>query len=250
MFLAIVLGLLAAKVLAELWLMRLNRQEVSRHAGEIPAAFRGTMDDATYKKAVDYTLAKARFSQFEIVYDAVVLALLLLSGVLPWLYRRFLEHAGTSAAAQAAFLLATGFLLSIPSLPVNWAEQFRLEERFGFNTSTQKTWWLDRLKGLALAAALGFPLLLLVLKLVQWMDRWWWLWAFAIVLAFQLLMVVLAPVPPSLMEPCASGSCASVNEPVSIRGRSRSWTEASARAIRTPSSPGSANSGGSCFSTP
>jgi len=45
-----------------------------------------------------------------------------------------------------------------------------------------------------LALALGYPLLTLVLKLVEWTGRWWWFWAWAALLAFQLLMSVLAPV--------------------------------------------------------
>lgn len=194
MLLSMVLGCLAAKAAAQLWLEHLNRAEVLRNADEVPSAFRGAMDADTYRKAVDYTLAKGRFSQFEIVYEAVVLVFILGSGVLPAIYHWFNLTAGTGAAGQALFLLATGILLSIPSMPVNWVEQFRLEERFGFNSSTQKTWWLDRIKGLLLGVVLGFPLLLLVLKIVEWMGAWWWLWAFFFVMLFQLLMVVLAPV--------------------------------------------------------
>ncbi len=40
-----------------------------------------------------------------------------------------------------------------------------------------QTWWLDRLKGLLVALVLGYPLLVLILKLVDWTGGWWWLWA-------------------------------------------------------------------------
>jgi STE24 endopeptidase len=79
-------------------------------------------------------------------------------------------------------------------LPFEWYGQFRLEEKFGFNTTTQKTWWLDRLKGSLLAAVLGYPLLVLILKIVEWTGASWWLWAWGAMLGFQLLMLVLAPV--------------------------------------------------------
>jgi STE24 endopeptidase len=87
-----------------------------------------------------------------------------------------------------------GVLLAIPSMPWDWVEQFRLEERFGFNTADQRTWWMDRVKGLLLSVVMGYPLLMLVLKLVEWTGGWWWLWAWGVVLGFQLLMVVLAPI--------------------------------------------------------
>ena len=152
------------------------------------------VDEPTYAKSVEYTLAKGRLYRIELTFNAVVLLLVLFSGVLPWAFQGFTLRLGDSAWAMGAFLFATGLVLSLLSLPLDWYAQFRLEERFGFNTTTQKLWWLDRLKGLLLGLALGYPLLVLVLKLVDWTGAWWWLWAWAALLAFQLLMAVLAPV--------------------------------------------------------
>jgi STE24 endopeptidase len=56
-----------------------------------------------------------------------------------------------------------------------------------------KTWVLDRLKGLLLAVLLGFPLLALVLKLIEWTGPNWWIWAAALVITFQLLLMLIAP---------------------------------------------------------
>jgi STE24 endopeptidase len=56
-----------------------------------------------------------------------------------------------------------------------------------------KMWIVDRLKGLLLAVLLGYPLLVLVLKLIEWTGATWWLWAAAVVVAFQLLVVLVAP---------------------------------------------------------
>ena len=52
---------------------------------------------------------------------------------------------------------------------------------------------LDRLKGFLLAVLLGFPLLALVLKLIEWTGPNWWIWAAAVVIAFQLLLLLIAP---------------------------------------------------------
>jgi STE24 endopeptidase len=52
---------------------------------------------------------------------------------------------------------------------------------------------LDRLKGFLLAVLLGFPLLVLVLKLIEWTGPIWWIWAAAVVIAFQLLLMLIAP---------------------------------------------------------
>jgi STE24 endopeptidase len=123
-----------------------------------------------------------------------VLVAVILSGVLPWAFNLFRNGLGASPWALGFFLFATGVALTVPDLPFDWYAQFRLEERFGFNTSTLKLWWMDRLKGLCLGAVLGYPLLVLILYLVGWMGRSWWLWAWAVLMSCQLVIAVLAPV--------------------------------------------------------
>jgi STE24 endopeptidase len=186
--------LVLARWAAETWLSNLNRRHVLAHADAVPEAFRGIVDEPTYKKSVAYTLAKARFGNIEETYGAVVLLVILFSGALPFAFHFFEHHHGTSAWTMAAFLFTVGVAISLPGLPFDWYGQFRLEEKFGFNTNTQKTWWLDRVKGLLLAAVLGYPLLVLILKIVEWTGAMWWLWAWGALLGFQLLMLVLAPV--------------------------------------------------------
>ncbi len=94
---------------------------------------------------------------------------------------------------MAGFLFVIGICLSIAALPFAWYAQFKLEERFGFNTTTLKTWMLDRVKGFLLALLFGYPLLALVLKLIEWTSANWWLWAAAVVIGFQLLLLLIAP---------------------------------------------------------
>lgn len=188
-----VIALVILRLSTELWLAALNQRNVRRHAAEVPDAFRGFIDPATYTKSVEYTLARSRFGQVEGVYDTAVLLTVLFSGVLPWFFRK-VSTFGDSVWVMAGFLFAAGVALSITGLPFAWLGQFRLEQRFGFNTSTQKTWWLDRLKGLLLSALIGLPLLALILKIVEWTGDSWWLWAWGALMAFQLIMLVLAPV--------------------------------------------------------
>jgi STE24 endopeptidase len=69
-----------------------------------------------------------------------------------------------------------------------------VEDRFGFNTSTQPLWWLDRAKVFALGVVLGYPLLALLLKLVESAGALWWWRAWATVVGVQLLLALLAPV--------------------------------------------------------
>jgi STE24 endopeptidase len=192
-FAIVALVLILARAIAELWLSRLNQRHVRAHANELPPAFHGIIDEATYRRSVDYTLAKSRFADITGVFDVVVLIAVLFSGVLPWAFGRFTTSFGRSIWAMASFLFLIGIVLSMLALPFAWYVQFKLEERFGFNTATIKTWLLDRVKGFLLALLLGYPLLALVLKLIGWTGATWWLWAAGIVVAFQLLLMLIAP---------------------------------------------------------
>jgi len=192
-FAVIALVLILARAITELWLSRLNQRYVCAHANEVPNAFRELIDEVTYRRSVDYTLAKSRFGNIANVFDTALLVAVLFSGVLPWAFGKFIASFGTSTWAMAGFLLVIGVCSSIAALPFAWYAQFKLEERFGFNTTTLKTWVLDRVKGFLLALLLGYPLLALVLKLIEWTGTNWWLWAAAVVIGFQLLMMLIAP---------------------------------------------------------
>jgi STE24 endopeptidase len=192
--LLLALALILVRWIAELGLSRLNQRHVRERAASVPEHLRDVLDPVTYAKAVDYTLAKAKFGEVEDLGNAALVGLVLLSGALPLGFEHWAIRFGHSAWADAAFLLAVALAFSLVSLPFDWHAQFRLEARFGFNTTTPATWWLDRLKGWILLWVLGWPLLVLVLKLVGWMGHGWWLWAWLAVLGFQVAMMVLAPV--------------------------------------------------------
>jgi STE24 endopeptidase len=192
-FAIIALVLILARVVTELWLSGLNQRHVRERANEVPPPFREIIDAPMYRRSIDYTLAKSRVVDIVNVFDAVVLIAVLFSGLLPWTFGRFSVSLGASTPAMAGFLFLTGIALNIPGLPFAWYAQFKIEERFGFNTTSMKTWITDHIKGLLLAALLGYPSLLLVLKLIEWTGTDWWLWAAAVIIVFQLLLLLIAP---------------------------------------------------------
>src|SRR5215471_8761601 len=153
-FAIVALVLIFVRAIAELWLSRLNQRHVRVHANEVPLIFHEMVDEPTYRRSVNYTLAKSRFGEIVTVFDAALLIGLLFGGVLPWAFEKFMAAFGISDWAMAGFLFAFGIALSIISLPFAWYAQFKLEDRFGFNTTTIKTWIVDRVKGLFLAVLL------------------------------------------------------------------------------------------------
>ena len=166
--LSITAVLMVLRLAGELALSALNRAEVRRHAEAPPAAAAAMMDVETYRKSVAYTLAKSRFGVITGIFDTVVTAMVLFGGVLPWLFAWAVGWGAAQAVwSHAVFVLLAMLLLSVPSLPFEWWEQFRLEEKFGFNKSTVGLWVMDKIKGTVLMFAIGFPLLWALLSLVK-----------------------------------------------------------------------------------
>lgn len=190
----LVAGVILARLFVELWLAALNRRHALAHDGEMPAVFKGILDAAIYRKSIRYTLAKTRFESLEAGFNAALLLGVLFSGILPWSSHLISSQSGDSVWILAAWFFGVFLGMSLLSLPLAWFFQFRLEQSFGFNTMTPKLWWTDQFKGLLLSFCLGYPLLALLLKLVTWTGNWWWLWSWGVVVAFQLLMSVLAPI--------------------------------------------------------
>lgn len=187
----------------------LNAKNIRANKDRILDAYREVMDKETYQKSVAYSLEKSRFSLITTVYGGLLLLLLVLSGFLPWLWF-FLENFwGTSLWAQAGYLVVLTLLLAIPELPFDWYSTFKLEEKYGFNKSTLGLWISDKIKGSLVGFVIGFPLICLLLKLVDWLGHNWWLWGFGVVFIFQLLMMILYPklIMPlfNKLEPLKSG---------------------------------------------
>jgi STE24 endopeptidase len=188
-----VAGLMAAKLAAELALGRLNRGEIRRHADTVPVVLQGVMDGPTYRRAVEYSLAKSAFGCWETLWSTIVLAIVIFSGWLGAAHSAWVAWLGEGSASGAAFLVVVALVLTLPGVPLDWWATFRLEGRFGFNRTTPGLWLADKFKGALVGIALGFPLLWLLLALVSWAGAWWWVWGFAAVMGFQLLMIVLYP---------------------------------------------------------
>ena len=61
----------------------INMRHVKCQSASVPESFRDFIDLPTYQKSIDYTVAKTRFGLVSDLYDTAVLAVVVLSGLLP-----------------------------------------------------------------------------------------------------------------------------------------------------------------------
>jgi STE24 endopeptidase len=188
------LVLIAVYTAARLYLTLRHSRHIAAHRGAVPAAFAEQITLEQHQKAADYTQAKIRFGLLALALELIVLLAWTLGGGLAalngWLAQ--FMNMGTVWGGLVLFA-AFGIIGTLIDLPLSWAAQFKLEQAFGFNRSTQATFWGDAVKGLLLGAAIGLPLLSALLYIMQSLGNTWWVWAGAMMVGFNLLMLWLYP---------------------------------------------------------
>ncbi len=188
---ALVLGLLL-----KLYLSSRQIRHVSLHRDTVPRAFAATISLASHQKAADYTLTKARFALLELAFGSALLLGWTLLGGLDTLNQALVGSALAQwgpLATQMALVAGFGLISGALDLPFTLYSTFRIEERFGFNKMSLQLWLADLLKSTLVGMVIGLPIVALILWLMNSAGPLWWLWAWAVWMGFNLLVLVLYP---------------------------------------------------------
>ncbi|HUZ67272.1 MAG TPA: M48 family metallopeptidase [Beijerinckiaceae bacterium] len=222
--LAFVLGTIAWS-LASVYLSLRQSACVRRHRDAPPADFLTTVSLEDHRKAADYTLAKEGLARWETLADAA-LALGWALGGIDLLYGGLADAIMRSIGRSLAFLLATGMVSALVSLPFDAYRTFAVEQRFGFNRSTIGRFVSDRLKRALMSLAVTTPLLFGLLFVMRTASGLWWLWAWIATLALMIsapaiYVRIIAP-RFNRFEPLGEGALRSSVEAVLARAGFRS----------------------------
>jgi len=164
-----------------------------RAMGAAPAPLAALYDPATYDRSRSYTRARTRFGLFAATFDlAVLLAFWGIGGFAH--LDRAVRAAGLGGVATGLIYIGTlAAALGLLDLPFRYHATFGIEQRFGFNRTRRRTFWLDHAKGAGLAVAVGGPLLALVLYLFDRLGPGAWLYGWAATTAVLLAVQYVAP---------------------------------------------------------
>ena len=92
-----------------------------------------------------------------------------------------------------SFVVIIGAAMNVLTLPFSYYSGYVLEHRYSMSNQTRSGWFSEILKGYALAAVLGLPLLALFFLLVRTYHEMWWLPAGIALFIFTILLSRLAP---------------------------------------------------------
>lgn len=184
---------LFVKSLVESILDKRNMEHIIKHRDEVPLKFRDQISLADHQKAADYSVEKIKASQVFHMVDLVVFLALTLGGGLELMNHLAMGYTLSPIMTGLLFFAILGVFTGILGLPQTLYFTFIIEEKYGFNKTTWKTFISDRLKGLLLTVILGGPIAYAILWLMAKMGNLWWVYTFLFLTAVQLLLIFIFP---------------------------------------------------------
>ncbi len=187
------IGILAALLLE--WSLGLTADLLNLSAlkNNLPSECDGVYDAETYRRSQEYTRARTKFGFLPTTFQLLALLLFWFFGGFAALDRAITGLELSSISSGLLFIGAVLLASSLAGLPFRYYSTFVIEERFGFNRTTRKTFFLDLLKGALLLTVIGAPLLAAILLLFERTGENAWLWCWAFVTAFTLILQYIAP---------------------------------------------------------
>ncbi|RTE53021.1 M48 family peptidase [Arenibacter aquaticus] len=181
----ILITILLIQFTIETFLEYLNAK---RYSDAVPNELSDVFDREEYRKAQQYKKTNYRFGLVTSVFSLALTLSFLIFGGFEWV-DRIARNISDSPILNA--LLFFGIIMignDIITTPFSYYRTFVIEERFGFNKSTKKLFWIDKLKGWLMMMIIGGSLLALVIWFFQWAGTNFWIYAWALMAVFSLFM--------------------------------------------------------------
>lgn len=183
----VIIAILVLDFLFEKYLDYLNTTTMSE---TLPEEAKGIYDEEKYRKQQAYQRENHRFGILsDSVSFVVTLAMFLFYG---FAFVNSIALGFTGNAILAAFIFFGIIMLAsnIIDIPFSVYGTFKIEEKYGFNKTTPKTFVLDIVKGWLIGAIIGGGLLALIIFIYQKTEQMFWIYAWILVAAFSVFMTM------------------------------------------------------------
>lgn len=181
----LILFLLVVEFIFDFWMDRLNFKS---YFFPIPDELKDVYDSDTLQKQKMYHMEHLKLSRKqEVLFFFLSFSFIAFKG-LGWFDSFLRSYIQNEFIVTLTFFSFFGMIYFLLSLPFSYYETFVIEEKYEFNTSTKKTFWLDLVKSIVLTLILGLPLLWAIFTFYQKAGSFFWLYAWAIVVLFSLFI--------------------------------------------------------------
>ncbi len=163
----------------------LNAQHYNK---PVPEELRDVFDETEYQKSQDYKKANYRFGLLASTFSLLLTLVFLIFGGFEWvdnIVRGFTDNQIIMALSFFGIIMIGSDIITTP---FSYYRTFVIEERFGFNKSTKRLFFIDKLKGWLMMVVLGGGILALIIWFFQWAGSDFWIYAWAVVTIFTIFM--------------------------------------------------------------
>ncbi|MCK5468816.1 MAG: M48 family metallopeptidase [Cyclobacteriaceae bacterium] len=155
---------------------------------ELPDEVKGIYDEEKYKKSISYARANNKFGLLTSSFSFILSFVLLATGFFGWFDQQVHGFIVTEELVSLAFFGLLFLASDILNIPFQLYDTFVIEEKFGFNKTTSKTFILDKLKGYVLAGVIGGLILFVLLKLINLFGPDFWIYFWIVISVFILFI--------------------------------------------------------------
>ncbi|SFE89763.1 M48 family metallopeptidase [Thermophagus xiamenensis] len=191
----VIIGLLLADALWGWILEELNRRS---WAESVPDRLADVYPQDKFEKQKQYRRVNHRFGKISSTFSLVVLLVFLWFHGFALVDNWVLQYTDHWLWRPLIFFGIMGLASYIIGLPFDIYQTFVIEERFGFNKTTPKTFVSDQIKSLVLGAVIGGILLSLVIWFYHFAGKWFWLYAWV---GLSLFMIFISKFYTTLILP-------------------------------------------------
>jgi STE24 endopeptidase len=183
----IIIGIIVFDFLFEKYLEYLN---TTKWSDTLPIQLKGIYDEEKYKKQQAYQRENHRFGMLTSSFSfAIILSMFLFYGfavVNNWAW----DFTSNAILAALIFFGILMFASDIINTPFSIYDTFKIEEKYGFNKTTPKTFVLDKIKGWLIGAIIGGGLLALLIFIYQKTEDMFWIYAWLLISGFSIFMAM------------------------------------------------------------
>jgi len=143
---------------------------------QIPPVMKDYYDEDKYLKAKNYSKEKGKVSLISSSLSTLITLLFLIFNGYGWLDNFLSIYYDIPFLKSGIFFLVLFILSDFISIPFSCYNTFVIEEKYGFNKTTVKTFVLDKIKGYLIALIIGGILLFGVIYIVSLLENGFWVW--------------------------------------------------------------------------
>lgn len=177
-------------VLEFIWDTVLNYLNAQHFNDPIPSELSGIYDNEEYLKSQQYKQANYRFGIWQSVFQLILVLTFFFIGGFAWLDELIRQYFAEPIWISLVYIGIMVLANNIINLPFSYYHTFVIEEKFAFNNTTRKTFWLDEIKSLFLSILIGGVILFAILWFYhQTGANFWWL-TWILVTAFTLFFTL------------------------------------------------------------